>query len=79
MPRGALSEPDGRAFMALLDMTRYLANEITHTHKFESIRTAQAARHTARSGQRAICSGLLILARGAGRARSLRILDRLDQ
>jgi hypothetical protein len=42
--RGALSESDGRCLMALLDMGRYLANEISQCHKFESLADASELR-----------------------------------
>ena len=34
---GALTEADGRCLMMLLDMGRYLVNEITQEHKFSSL------------------------------------------
>lgn len=41
---GALSEADGRNFMLLMDMSRYLVNEITQEHAFKSINDASQLR-----------------------------------
>lgn len=41
---GALTEGDGRAFMLLMDMSRYLVNEITQEHNFSSINDASQLR-----------------------------------
>ena len=41
---GALTEGDGRNFMLLMDMSRYLVNEITQEHDFKDINDASRLR-----------------------------------
>ena len=44
MPAGALTEGDGRNFMLLMDMSRFLVNEITQEHDFKDISDASRLR-----------------------------------
>ena len=41
---GALSEVDGRNFMTLMDMSRFLVNEITQEHDFKDVADASKLR-----------------------------------
>eukprot|EP00966_Prymnesium_polylepis_P245667 5683025-Prymnesium_polylepis.1 len=41
---GCLTEVDGRNFMMLMDMSRFLVNEITQQHDFKDVSDASALR-----------------------------------